>query len=125
MTIPYLSMNVAVVKVKASHKTDCPETPVFVVSSPSAILVWYRRKVHSDVCDGLNSRFLVIGYGCLPSIIILFRGLAKHFNLFVDDQYLCHFLFKLRVPSLQIVGGLVGRLTPIRRAMALLLSPAW
>jgi hypothetical protein len=49
MTIPYQSMNVAVVKVKASHKTDCPETPVFVVSSPSAILVWYRRKVHSDV----------------------------------------------------------------------------
>lgn len=66
-----------------------------------------RRKVRSYVCDCLDAGFLVAGYGCLLSVLLLFWGLAKGFNLLIHVEHLGNVLFELRVSSVRIVGSLV------------------
>ncbi len=65
------------------------------------MLVRHRRKVRSYVCDCLDAGFLVVGYGCLLSVLLLFRGLAKYFNFLIHVEHLRHFLFE--------TPGLVGQ----------------
>ncbi len=108
VTISDQSMHVAVMKIKPGQEADCPETPVFVVSCPGRVAVRHGGEVSSDVCDGLNPRFLIVGHGCLSAILILFTDQTTVLYLLVNEQNLGHLLFKFRVPSLQVVRGLMG-----------------
>jgi hypothetical protein len=102
-------MDLAGEQINPGQQAERAVTLVLMITREGRMDIGFRRQIRRRRCDGLNSRFFVVGDDRhrLVWFLRLGGGLFQDLHLAVDTQNLCHLLLERGVAAFQVVAHLM------------------